>query len=142
MGRVKELSNAFLKDNYGVFDHEGCVRVANGDSKQRIIYINDNGTVLVYSNKKTKSFVARIHNDLRPYMKYCQESDTAFIKYRNDGAWIVGFQIKKDRFISEVIKSENKDYTLDNGVDLDFISYFKRHKELSDLFPNYEGVCP
>ena len=141
MTQVAKNSNSFKENYHGILDHDGCIRVAKGNTKHRIIHVNpDNDTVLVYSNRKRKGFVTHVHKDLKPLMYMCEESDTGFIKWRKGKAWLVGFQKLKDRFISELMRTEDNDFT--DGVDYDFVSYFQRHKELSDLFPDYEMVSP
>ena len=61
---MTESLNPFVENTDGILTHNGVVRVANGGVKQKILYIDDEGTVLVRGRKK--SYPALIHAELLP----------------------------------------------------------------------------
>ena len=83
-----------FEDNYhGILTHNGEIKVAKGDVEQKILHIDDNGTVLVRGAKS--SYSTLIHVKLLPLINYATKGDTAFIKFRRGEAFIVGFRKKK-----------------------------------------------
>ena len=86
--------NPFIDNTEGILTHNGEIKVAKGDVKQKILNINDDGSVLVMGRKT--SYSALIHVKLLPLIQYAEKGDTGFIKFRNGEAFIVGFK-KKER---------------------------------------------
>ena len=53
MTQVAKNSNSFKENYHGILDHDGCIRVAKGNTKHRIIHVNpDNDTVIVIVKEK------------------------------------------------------------------------------------------
>ena len=83
-----------FEDNYhGILTHKGEIKVAKGDVEQEILNIDDNGTVLVMGREK--SYPTIIHVKLLPLIQYATKGDTAFVKFKKDEAFIVGFRKNK-----------------------------------------------
>ena len=85
--------NQFVENTDGILTHSGEIRVAKGGVEQRILHINDEGTVLVRGRKK--SYSTLIHVKLLPLIKYAEKGDVGFIKFRKGEAFIVGFRKEK-----------------------------------------------
>ena len=80
-----------FEDNYnGILTHSGEIKVAKGDVEQKILHIDDNGTVLVRGRKN--AYPTLIHVKLLPLIQYAAKGDIAFIKFRRGEAFIVGFR--------------------------------------------------
>lgn len=92
---MTESINPFVENTDGILTHTGEIRVAKGGVEQRILDINDKGTVLVRGRKK--SYVTLIHAKLLPLIRYAEKGDIAFIKFRKGEAFIVGFRKNKKR---------------------------------------------
>lgn len=117
MGKVKETSNAFKGNYFGVLDHNGCLKVAKTEIRQTILHIGKT-TVLVMGRKR--SYHAEIHKDLYSFMEFVEPGDCAYIKFRRGKAWFVGFQ-KKKAFESEKIQ----DRYIDDKGNCDWQSFFE-----------------
>ncbi len=87
--------NPFVENTDGILTHNGEIKVAKPDVKQKILNINDKGSVLVMGRKK--SYPALIHVKLLPLIHYVEKGDTGFIKFRRGEAFIVGFKKKEKR---------------------------------------------
>ncbi|MBR5504096.1 MAG: hypothetical protein IKV87_06620 [Methanobrevibacter sp.] len=88
-----------FEDNYhGVLTHNGEIKVAKGDVEQEILYIDDDGIVLVDGGKKAYQTI--IHSKLLSLIQYAKEGDTAFVKFIKGESYIVGFRKNKrdDRY--------------------------------------------
>ena len=80
-----------FEDNFcGILTHSGEVKIAKGDVEQEILYIDDDGIVLVDGGKKAYQTV--IHSKLLPLIHYATAGDTGFIKFIRGEAYIVGFR--------------------------------------------------
>lgn len=80
-----------FEDNFcGILTHSGEVKIAKGDVEQEILYIDDEGIVLVDGGKKAYQTV--IHSKLLPLIHYATAGDTGFIKFIRGEAYIVGFR--------------------------------------------------
>ena len=90
MNQEQSIST-FAENYHGVLTHDGSVQVAKSKIKAKILFI-DIDSVLVKSRNNTKSYVAKIHKDLYPMMKFCDAGDTGNIKFRKGQAWLVGYQ--------------------------------------------------
>ena len=87
--------NQFEENYEGILTHSGEIKVAKGGIKQKIMNIGDNDRVLVLGRKST--YTAMIHVKLLPLIHYAEKGDTAFIKFRNGEAFIVGFMKNNKR---------------------------------------------
>ena len=84
-----------FEDNYnGILTHSGEIKVAKGDVEQKILHIDDNGTVLVRGRKN--AYPTLIHVKLLPLIQYAAKGDIAFIKFRRGEAFIVGFRKNRE----------------------------------------------
>lgn len=80
-----------FEDNFcGILTHSGEIKIAKGDVEQKILYIDDDGIVLVDGGKKAYQTV--IHSKLLPLIHYATAGDTGFIKFIRGEAYIVGFR--------------------------------------------------
>ena len=80
-----------FEDNFcGILTHSGEIKIAKGDVEQEILYIDDDGIVLVDGGKKAYQTV--IHSKLLPLIHYATAGDTGFIKFIRGEAYIVGFR--------------------------------------------------
>ena len=86
-------ANPFDNNYHGILTHNGEVKVAKGDVEQKILNINDNGTVLVMGREK--SYSTLVHVKLMPLIHYAARGDVAFVKFRRGEAFIVGFRKNK-----------------------------------------------
>ena len=83
-----------FKDNYhGILTHKGEIKVAKGDIEQEILYIDDDGIVLVDGGKK--AYQTLIHSKLLGLIQYATEGDIGLIKFIKGEAFIVGFRKNK-----------------------------------------------
>ncbi|MBO6122598.1 MAG: hypothetical protein J6P09_02010 [Methanobrevibacter sp.] len=80
-----------FEDNYhGILTHSGEVKIAKGDMEQEIIYIDDDGIVLVDGGKK--AYQTLIHSKLLSLIQYAAAGDIGFVKFIRGEAYIVGFR--------------------------------------------------
>ena len=80
-----------FEDNFcGILTHSGEVKIAKGDVEQEILYIDDEGIVLVDGGKK--AYQTAIHSKLLPLIQCATAGDTGFIKFIRGEAYIVGFR--------------------------------------------------
>lgn len=96
---MKTSINQFEDNYHGILTHSGEIKVAKGDVEQKILHIDDNGTVLVRGRKN--AYPTLIHAKLLPLIQYAAKGDIAFIKFRRGEAFIVGFR-KNRRIDSNV----------------------------------------
>ena len=83
-----------FEDNYhGILTHKGEIKVAKEDIKQEIIYIDDEGIVLVDGGKK--AYPTIIHDKLLSLIHYASEGDIGLVKFIRGEAYIVGFKKQK-----------------------------------------------
>ncbi|MCF0227355.1 MAG: hypothetical protein HUJ52_00870 [Malacoplasma sp.] len=83
-----------FEDNYcGVLTHNGEIKVAKCDVEHEIIHVDENGNVMVRCDEK--SYSPLIHTNLLPLMDYVVKGDIAFIKFKKDEAYLVGFRKNK-----------------------------------------------
>ena len=82
--------NQFEDNYFGILTHNGEIKVAKEDVEQKILHIDDNGTVLVKGRKNT--YPTLIHAKLLPLIQYASKGDIAFVKFRRGEAFIVGFR--------------------------------------------------
>ncbi len=87
--------NPFEENTDGILTHNGEIKVAKGGVEQKILHIDDNGTVLVRGRKNT--YPTLIHAELLPLIQYAEKGDTGFIKFRRGEAFIVGFRKNEKR---------------------------------------------
>ena len=83
-------ANQFEDNFHGILTHSGEVKIAKGDVEQEILYIDDDGIVLVDGGKK--AYQTLIHSKLLPLIQYATAGDTGFIKFIRGEAYIVGFR--------------------------------------------------
>lgn len=83
-----------FEDNYhGILTHNGEIKVAKCDVEQTILYIDDNGTVLVKG--RNKAYTTQVHAKLLSLIHYASKGDIGFVKFRRGEAFIVGFRKNK-----------------------------------------------
>ena len=87
--------NPFVENTDGILTHSGEIRVAKGGIKQKILNVSEKGRVLVLGRKPT--YTVLIHAKLLPLIHYAEKGDTAFIKFKNGEAFIVGFMKNNKR---------------------------------------------
>ena len=84
-----------FEDNYhGILTHSGEIKVAKGDVEQEILYIDDDGIVLVDGGKK--GYQTLIHTKLLALIQYAKAGDIGFIKFIRGEAFIVGFRKRRN----------------------------------------------
>lgn len=90
--------NQFHDNYHGILTHNGEIKVAKGDIEQIILYIDDEGIVLVDGGKK--AYRTTVHSKLLSLIQYASEGDTGLIKFIKGEAFIVGFRKNKkgDRY--------------------------------------------
>jgi hypothetical protein len=96
INEVNQKSNSInqFQDNYhGILTHKGEIKVAKGDVEQVILYIDDDGIVLVDGGKK--AYQTLIHSKLLGLIHYAAEGDIGLIKFIRGEAFIVGFRKNK-----------------------------------------------
>lgn len=101
LGEVDQMTtsyNQFENNYHGILTHNGEIKVAKGDVEQEILYIDDDGIVLVDGGKKAYQTI--IHNKLLSLIQYAAEGDIGLIKFIRGEAFIVGFRKNKreDRY--------------------------------------------
>lgn len=83
-----------FEDNFqGILTHNGEIKIAKGDVEQEILYIDDDGIVLVDGGKKAYQTI--IHDKLLSLIQYATEGDIGLIKFIRGEAFIVGFRKHK-----------------------------------------------
>ena len=82
--------NQFDDNYHGILTHNGEIKVAKGDMEQEIIYIDDDGIILVDGGKK--AYQTLIHSKLLDMIHYAAEGDIGLIKFIKGEAFIVGFR--------------------------------------------------
>ncbi len=85
--------NQFEDNFHGILTHRGEVKIAKGDVEQVILYIDDDGIILVDGGKK--AYQTLIHSKLLSLIHYAAEGDTALVKFIRGEAFIVGFRKNK-----------------------------------------------
>ena len=85
--------NQFEDNFHGILTHRGEVKIAKGDVEQEILYIDDDGIILVDGGKK--AYQTLIHSKLLSLIHYATEGDTALVKFIRGEAFIVGFRKNK-----------------------------------------------
>ena len=65
---MTKTMNPFIENTDGILTHNGEIKVAKSDVKQKILNIADNGRILVMGRKKAYS--ALIHVKLLPLLHY------------------------------------------------------------------------
>lgn len=90
---IAALPNQFQENYHGILTHNGEIKVAKGDVEQEILYIDDDGIVLVDGGKKAYQTI--IHSKLMSLIHYATEGDTALIKFIKGESYIVGFRKNK-----------------------------------------------
>ena len=88
-----ESQNQFKENYHGILTHNGEIKVAKGDVEQKILYIDDDGIIIVDGGKKAYQTI--IHSKLLSLIQYATAGDTAFIKFIRGEAFIVGFRKNK-----------------------------------------------
>ena len=88
-----ESQNQFKENYHGILTHNGEIKVAKGDVEHEIIYIDDDGIVLVDGGKK--AYPTIIHDKLLSLIQYAAEGDIGLIKFIRGEAFIVGFRKNK-----------------------------------------------
>ena len=83
-------ANQFEDNFHGILTHSGEVKIAKGDVEQEILYLDDDGIVLVDGGEK--AYQTLIHSKLLPLIQYATAGDTGFIKFIRGEAYIVGFR--------------------------------------------------
>ena len=92
---VTKSVNPFVENYEGILNHNGEIRVAKGGVEQTILNISDEGNVSVRGRKH--SYIALIHRNLLPLIRYAEKGDVGFIKFRRGEAFIVGFRKRQKR---------------------------------------------
>ena len=91
MNSYSPIDQNQFEDNYhGILTHKGEIKVAKGDVEQEILYIDDDGIVLVDGGKKAYQTI--IHSKLLSLIQYASEGDIGLIKFMRGEAFIVGFR--------------------------------------------------
>lgn len=85
--------NQFEDNFHGILTHSGEIKIAKGDVEQEILYIDDDGIILVDGGKK--AYQTLIHSKLLSLIQYAKEGDTALVKFIRGEAFIVGFRKNK-----------------------------------------------
>ena len=95
-GEVDQMTtspNQFENNYHGILTHNGEIKVAKGDVEQEILYIDDDGIVLVDGGKK--AYQTMIHDKLLSLIQYAAKGDIGLIKFVRGEAFIVGFRKNK-----------------------------------------------
>ncbi|WP_458405833.1 hypothetical protein [Methanobrevibacter sp.] len=85
--------NQFEDNFHGILTHRGEIKIAKGDVEQVILYIDDDGIVLVDGGKKAYQTI--IHDKLMSLIHYAAEGDIGLVKFIRGEAFIVGFRKHK-----------------------------------------------
>ena len=88
--QVAEIAahNQFDDNYHGILTHRGEIKVAKGDMEQEILYIDDDGIVLVDGGKK--AYQTMIDSKLMGLIYYAAAGDIGLIKFIKGEAFIVG----------------------------------------------------
>ena len=89
MNQTVKKENVFAENYNGILTHNGEIKVAKTNITAKILNLHENKTILVKGNKGR--YVCKIHNHLKPFLKYVEVGDTAHVKFRKGKAWFVGF---------------------------------------------------
>ena len=76
---MNATANQFENNYHGILTHSGEIKVAKEDIKQVILYVDDDGIVLVDGGKKAYQTI--IHDKLLSLIQYATEGDTGLIKF-------------------------------------------------------------
>ncbi|MBR0370625.1 MAG: hypothetical protein IJH63_07910 [Methanobrevibacter sp.] len=87
---MNATANQFENNYHGILTHSGEIKVAKEDIKQVILYVDDDGIVLVDGGKKAYQTI--IHDKLLSLIQYATEGDIGLIKFIRGEAYIVGFR--------------------------------------------------
>ena len=90
---MNATANQFENNYHGILTHSGEIKVAKEDIKQVILYVDDDGIVLVDGGKKAYQTI--IHDKLLSLIQYATEGDIGLIKFIRGEAFIVGFRKHK-----------------------------------------------
>ena len=90
---TQTFPNQFQDNYHGILTHKGEIKVAKCDVEQEILYIDDEGIVLVDGAKK--AYQTLIHSKLLGLIHYASEGDIGLIKFIRGEAFIVGFRKTK-----------------------------------------------
>ena len=82
--------NQFEDNFHGILTHSGEIKIAKGDVEQEILYIDDDGIVLMDGGKK--AYQTLIHSKLLPLIHYASMGDIGLIKFIRGEAYLVGFR--------------------------------------------------
>jgi len=85
--------NQFEDNFHGILTHSGEIKIAKGDVEHEILYIDDDGIILVDGGKK--AYQTLIHSKLLSLIEYATEGDIALVKFIRGKAFIVGFRKNK-----------------------------------------------
>jgi len=85
--------NQFEDNFHGILTHSGEIKIAKGDVEHEILYIDDDGIILVDGGKK--AYQTLIHSKLLSLIEYATEGDNALVKFIRGKAFIVGFRKNK-----------------------------------------------
>ena len=88
-----KTQNQFQDNYHGILTHKGEIKVAKGDVEQEILYIDEDGIILVDGGKK--AYQTLIHSKLLSLIHYAAEGDIGLIKFIRGEAFIVGFRKNK-----------------------------------------------
>ncbi len=88
-----ESQNQFKENYHGILTHNGEIKVAKGDVEHEILYIDDDGIVLVDGGKK--AYQTLIHDKLLSLIQYATPGDIGFVKFIKGESYIVGFRKNK-----------------------------------------------
>ena len=84
-----------FEDNYhGILTHIGEIKAAKGDIEQEILYIDEDGIVLVDGGKKAYQTI--IHSKLLSLIQYAAEGDIGLIKFIRGEPFIVGLRKRRN----------------------------------------------
>ncbi|MBQ2613134.1 MAG: hypothetical protein IJG19_04585 [Methanobrevibacter sp.] len=93
-GNVMASHNQFEENYHGILTHNGEIKVAKGDREQEILYIDDDGIVLVDGGKK--AYQTTIHSNLLNLIHYATAGDIGFVKFIRGEPFIVGFRKRRN----------------------------------------------
>lgn len=91
---VMPSHNPFQENYHGILTHNGEIKVAKGDVEQEILYIDDDGIVLVDGGKK--AYQTTVHSKLLSLIHYATEGDIGFVKFIRGEPFIVGFRKRRN----------------------------------------------
>ena len=95
MNSYSPIDQNQFEDNYhGILTHRGEIKVAKCDVEQEILYIDDDGIILVDGGKKAYQTI--IHTKLLSLIQYATEGDVGLNKFIRGEAVIVGFRKRRN----------------------------------------------